>query len=49
MANSDNIGGLVETNNPQIVANGLFIPSNINTGPSPNKLLTLFNANSDKI
>jgi len=49
MANSDNIGGLVETNNPQIAANGLFIPSNINTGPSPNKLLTLFNANSDKI
>ena len=49
MANSDNIGGLLETNNPQIAANGLFIPSNINTGPSPNKLLTLFNANSDKI
>lgn len=49
MANSDNIGGLIETNNPQIAANGLFIPSNINTDPSPNKLLTLFNANSDKI
>ena len=49
MANSDNIGGLVETNNPQIAANGLYIPSNINASPSPNKLLTLFNANSDKI
>jgi len=49
MANSDNIGGLIETNNPQIAANGLFLPENINTAPAPNKLLTLFNANSDKI
>ena len=49
MANSDNIGGLIETNNPQIAANGLFLPEDINTAPAPNKLLTLFNANSDKI
>jgi hypothetical protein len=47
MGNLNNIGGLISTNNDQIVANGLFIPSNFNSAPYSSKMSQLFNNNSN--
>ena len=46
MANENNIGGILSTENPQITSNGLSIPASFNATRSP-KLLTLFERNSN--
>lgn len=46
MANENNIDGLITTNNPQIPANGLVFPKSYSATPSPNRILSLFDANS---
>ncbi len=46
MANENNIDGLITTNNPQIPANGLVFPRSYSSTPSPNRILSLFDANS---
>lgn len=46
MANENNIDGLIATNNPQIPANGLVFPRSYSSTPSPNRILSLFDANS---
>ena len=46
MANENNIGGLISTNNPQITINRLSTPSSFNDTRAP-KLLTLFERNSN--
>lgn len=46
MANENNIGGLISTNNPQITSNGLSLPPSFNEVRTP-KMLTLFERNSN--
>jgi hypothetical protein len=49
MANSNNISGVISTQNPQLIGNGMVIPAGFNDINKSGKLESLFLANSDAI
>lgn len=49
MANSNNISGVISTQNPQLIGNGMVIPAGFNDSNKSGKLESLLLANSDVI
>jgi hypothetical protein len=49
MANSNNIDGVINTTNTQIIGNGYTLPNDFNNSRQPGELANLFNANSNVI